>query len=252
MNTRAIRLSRTAATVGGAALLLASLIALVVAAFAPAKAADVLGGGKAPSPSCPTPKKDPPSRKVCQVVASVTAFQTTANGKRPRYRVPSDGHIVAWSIDLSRPNKEEQETLINGFDFGKPAARLAVVKQQSKSKFKLTKQSPIVQLSKFLGEEPVFTLNKPLRVKKGTVVALTTKSWTSNFAHEGKLTNEGDKWRASRSRRKCGDDPTKTSQENEDDLLESKPHRKVGSSRTYGCTYTRSRVLYRAYFVPSK
>ena len=34
------------------------------------------------------------------MVGAVTGFQTTANGKRAIFKVPSDGHIVAWSVDL--------------------------------------------------------------------------------------------------------------------------------------------------------
>ena len=90
-------------------------------------------------------------------------------------------------------------------------------------------------------------------MKKGVVVGLTTSTWVSNFASGGSLTANGDKWRASRSRRRCGDDPNKSGKENRDDLLESKPHIE-GRLRAaaYGCTYGDSRILYKAYFVPAR
>ena len=89
-------------------------------------------------------------------------------------------------------------------------------------------------------------------MQKKAVVGLTTQNWASNFAHDGRLTENGDKWRASRSRRKCGDDPNKSNKENRADLRESKPHKKVGTTRTYGCTYDEGRILYKAYFVPAR
>ena len=73
----------------------------------------------------------------------------------------------------------------------------------------------------------------------------------SNFAQLGDLTDNGDKWRASRKGDRCGDDPAKSSEENGADLLKSKPQRKIGSTRQYGCTYGMGRILYWAYFVPS-
>jgi hypothetical protein len=238
----------------GAALLLCGLIALIVAAVAPGKGAEVIGklGGKAP-PSCPTPKKPAKKpQKVCQALATVTGFQMVGNGKRAAMKVPQDGKLVAWSIDLSTPSASEQNSFTSTFDLGAPTARIAILKPKSKSDFKLAKQTPKVNLDHVLGTKPVFTLKSPLRIKKGTVIAISTASWVPNLAHEGELTANGDKWRASRSRKKCGDDPNKSDAENREDLLSGKPQKKVGTTRTYGCTYNSSRILYQAYYVPGK
>lgn len=238
----------------GASLFLGALVALVWVASAPGKAAEVLGaaGGKAP-PSCPTPEggagTDP---KFCLAFASVTGFQMVADGKRAQFKLPSDGHIVAWSVDTSEPAADEQNSFENELGYGAPAARLAVLKEVGKSQFKLAKQSPMVDLSAELGGEPIFTLADPLKVKKGTVVALSTSNWVPNLAHDGDLTAEGDKWRASRSRKKCGSDPDKSADENRQDILDSRAQKKVGTTRTYGCTYFPSRILYRAYYVPEE
>ena len=245
---------RPAVALAGAAAVLCTLIALVLAATAPGKAADILGnvGGKAP-PSCPTPKSgssatDP---KFCQAIASVTGFQMVGHGKRAALKVPKDGRIVAWSVDISEPSADEQNSFISTFKFGQPTARIAVLKPGSKSKFRLAKQSPKVDLTAELGTKPIFTLKSPLRVKKGSVIAISTANWIPNLAHDGALTANGDKWRASRSRKKCGTDPNKTPAENKADILASKPQKKVGTTRTYGCTYTASRLLYQAYYVPN-
>ncbi len=204
-------------------------------------AAEKLGkSGKTPNPTCPD---------SCFVFAKVTGFQTTANGKRALFKVPEDGHIVGWQVKISRPASDDIASLTG--DYGKSSARLSILKQKDKNSFKLTKASPKVDLTSSLGSAPIFTLGKPLRVKKGTIVALTTDSWVSDFAQLGKLTPDGDKWRASRGASKCGDDPNKSADENRADLLSSKPQLKQGTTRPYGCTYGSGRILYWAYFVPA-
>lgn len=255
MTRTALRSARSPLfAVAGAVGLLCALVGLVLAATAPGKGADVLGnvGGKAP-PSCPTPKSNSSSTdpKFCQAIASVTGFQMVGHSKRAAMKVPRDGKLVAWSVDISEPTAGEQNSFISTFDFGQPTARIAVLKETQKSKFKLAKQSPKVGLTHELGTEPIFTLSNPLRVKKGAVIAISTANWMSNLAHDGELTSNGDKWRASRSRKKCGTDPNKTPMQNQADILASKPQKKVGTVRTYGCTYTASRLLYQAYYVPT-
>lgn len=232
--------------------ILAILVALALTAIAPADSVKTIGGvrGKAP-PSCPTPKKKGKKpQKVCKTMASVTGFQMVAHGKKAPMRVREDGKIVAWSLELSKPSREERSSLSDGYDLGEPTAKLAVLKPQKKGKFKLTKQSRRVKLTSVLGTDPIFTLKKPLRVSKGTVIGITTSSWIPNFAHDGALTSQGDKWRASRDSDKCG--VRGTPDQIAAQLLAGKPQRKVGSVRRYGCTYTASRLLYKAYYVPVK
>ena len=199
-----------------------------------------------------TLKKDVyPASKQCFGVNTVTVFQTKAAGKGGTSKVPANGAIVAWSVDLAKPSEEEVNFFDDAFGGGS-TARLSILKAQGKGRYTLTKQSPRVDLTAAAGREPIFTLKKPLKVKKGLTVALTTETWLANFAHDGKLTSSGDRWRASRLKKRCGDDPQKSPQENEDDIFKSKPHTKKGSTRTYGCIYDSARVLYSAYFAPDK
>lgn len=236
-----------------AVLTLAALAAcLLVADLASGGAAKVIGSRDNPKPSCPTPNKNVyPAAKQCLGVNTVTAFQSKADGKGGISKVPANGSIVAWSVDLARPSESEVNFFTDAFD-GPTSARIAILRQQNKGRFKLTKQSPKVELTSVAGREPIYTLKKPLKVKKGLIVALTTNSWIANFAHDGKLTSAGDRWRASRLKKRCGDDPQKSPAENEDDLFKSKPHTKKGSSRTYGCIYDSARLLYSAYFATEK
>lgn len=234
------------------ALLAAAILAGSLAPGAEARKAKILGNQSAPPPSCPTPDKDRyPLHKLCLTFASVTGFQATANGQRAVFKAPARGHIIAWSVEMSRPNKEERNAFDGLFDGG-PVGQLALLRKTDGNQFKLTKQSPRVNLQSSFGEEPIFTLNDPLRVRKGVVVGLTTSTWIPNFAHDGKLGAKSDRWRASRGKKRCGNDRRKSDEENREDLLNSKPHLKVGSTRVYGCTYGSARVLYRAWFVPEK
>jgi len=240
------------------ALVLSACAALALAAGASfaadagKAAATVLGRtAKTPKPNCPTPGGDNvPAAERCQAMGRVTGFQVSADGRRALYKVREPGRIVAWSVDLSRPSKEEQEFFAEVLDkSGPPSARLSILKAKDGGQFKLVKQSPIVQLQPLLGNRPVFTLTDPLRVRPGLVVALTTPTWLSNLADAGAA--ESDAWRTSRDPGACGTETDDTPEENEADLTtRSRPQQKVGGVRSYACKYSGARILYRAYFAP--
>lgn len=217
--------------------LLALLVVLAASAGqAGASAATRLGATKkTPSPACP---------KTCFVAGSVTGFQTVADGKGSPFTIPSDGHIVAWSMDLGAPNAQDTD-IFNGYFpdnkyKGKPVARLSILKPKGKGKYKLTKQSPVISLDSRVGTQPVITLGKPLRVKKGQRVGITTPTWGPYF--QAGLPQGDNQWIASREPDKCGDKYAK----------EAKPQQNVGSTRNYGCRFNGDRLLYWAYFVPDK
>lgn len=210
-------------------------------AFGPPNRADaakarVLGKTRQdPRPSCPG--------NPCEAVGSVTGFQQEANGERRPFKIRQDGHIVAWSVDLSKPDRSQREFFGDFYEdnqFGKdPAAELAILKPQGDSQFKLKRRSPPVNLGSELGRTPLLTLRDPLKVKKGDIVALTIPTWLPNFAVE--LSRENS-WRASRAPKKC---------EGESDIRGGRPVTEVGKSRRFGCEYETARLLYWAYFVPS-
>lgn len=240
---------------------LAALAAVIASALllAPASGsradkgrASVIGRtASTPAPNCPTPNVDnPPANETCQVVNRVTGFQINADGGSGPFKVREPGTIVAWSADLSRPSKEEQNFFADEITkSGPPAARLSVLKPKGEGKFRLTKQSPVVALDPYLKERPVFTLTDPLRVRKGMIVALTTTSWIPDLAVKG--ASATDAWRASREPGQCGTEANDTPAENERDLKErSRPHQKAGGIRAYACTYSGARMLYWAYYVP--
>lgn len=207
-----------------------------------------------PRPNCPTPpdSQNPPADKACQAMARVTGFQVDADGRHNPFKVREAGSIVAWSISLSRPSKSEQKFFGTEISkSGPPSARLSIIKPKDDGRFKLIRQSPVVQLKSELGTKPIFTLTDPLKVKKGMFVALTTPSWVSNLADAG--ASDSDKWRTSRESGQCGTESSDSAAENEADLKKrSRPQQKVGGVRSYACDYDGARILYWAYFAPKR
>ncbi|HEY8465413.1 MAG TPA: hypothetical protein VIL04_01275 [Solirubrobacterales bacterium] len=241
---------------------IALLIGLATADAAPVR---ILGQTeRTPRPSCPTPQgNNVPSYKHCSAYGQVTGFQRNAGGRRGLYKVPRNGHIVAWSVRLSRkPDKEAFDifTRFGGTErYGNgPTAGISVIRKvkNKKRKYRLKRRSPIVQLRHYYGKEPIFTLEKPLKVRAGDIVALTTPTWVSNFATKARGANRPlsaqNVWVASRARKNCSiPSNVPPAQRPKWFFDHTSPHMKVGTERGYGCAYSRARILYRAWFVPA-
>ena len=234
-------------TVAIALALAAAVASVIVFGLSSANAAKsiVLGATKdTPKPACP----ETPSQG-CNVMGTVTGFGVSSNGKKGLYRIPGNGRIVAWSLDMSKPTKKEQALIgpqVEDKKYGMtPVARLAILKHKknkkgkSKSRYTLTKQSPILKIQPNFGHKPIYTLKKPLRVKKGQVAALTTPTYAPIYS--GASGGGTNTWKASRPSSKCADNQA----------AEAKPQMRKGTTRNYGCTLT-SRILYYAYFVKTK
>jgi hypothetical protein len=199
----------------------------------------VLGAAAPATPSCPT---------SCQAVGKTTGFQTSITGSKNPFSVSFRGRIVAWSIKTGAPSTKPNPNNNNQSDFdfftktfgGPPKARISVLKPIMKEVraghpiYKLKSQSPVEDLSQFLGQTTTFTLDTPLRVKPNNVVALTVPTWAPAFA----INQSADtKWQASRKRGKCNDTA---------DILAGTPQDALGTQRAYGCTYNTARLLYSA------
>jgi hypothetical protein len=225
-----------------ASLALCVLAGLTVANLADgARKAKVLGETRAKhKPTCP--------KEACQATAKVTGFQTAINGEKQIFKAPKNGHIVAWSIDLAKPDRTSLdffESTLASSRFGSGSfARIGVLNPKGKAKFKLTKQTPAVDLTRSLGDRPIFTLGKPIRVKKGRVLAVTVPSWTTNFALNA---GGNSQWLASRNPKRCN-----VGSGGEENREKSRPQMKVGTTRKYGCRYSGERILYWVYFLPEK
>jgi hypothetical protein len=153
---------------------------------------------------------------------------------------------VAWSIALSRPSSKETKTAKNQVALfnellGQPSqARIGIlrpVEDTQPPRYKLVRQSPTEVLNPYFGTTPIFTLDHPLAVLKGQVVALTVPTWAPMFAVE--LSPENT-WRGSRQAGHCV---------SEADIREGHPQQGVGKIKTYGCRYNQARLLYTATLV---
>lgn len=230
---------RPIATIACAALLASIPSALGGTARAEAK---VLGAAAPAEASCPA---------NCVVEARVTGFQTAVGRARNPFRVPAHGRIIAWSIKLGSPVKEDAKFFNE--KFGRSEARISILKpirvrrgrRPAKLRYRLLRQGPIQDLQPFFGETTTFGLSEPLRVRKGNIVALTMPTWAPVFS-----TGQDGKWRASRAPSdKRGPCSLRGGMAN---LEAGEPHQRPGSQRRYGCVYNGARLLYTARFVPAK
>ncbi len=195
--------------------------------------AELLGKtNRTADPLCPQP---------CSVTATVTGFQSKVQGEEKPFQVRRDGRIVAWAVQLGKPNKEDRkffEENLGSRSFGNgPVARISILKKKGKGRFKLVKQGPATNVSSFFNNRGVITLTDPLRVRKGQTVALTVPTWLPDLVPPGDAPQS--LWRASRPASEC----------NSGSAADARPQQKVGSVREYGCFFS-DRLLYWAYFVP--
>jgi hypothetical protein len=214
----------------------AAVTAIGVALPADAANSKVLGKPRsAPPPECPG---------NCTAFVSATGFQVEARGKKNIFKAPEDGKLVAFSVDVSKPNKDERNFFQRHFGHD-VKTRIAVLKRLEHNRFRLLRQSPKVNLNSLLGREQFFTLNEPLKIRKGNILALTVPTWLPALASG--LPPSQTKWRASREKGKCGG----PGREGRREVKQGRPQQKVGSERKYGCTYNLDRLLYWGYYVPA-
>ncbi len=241
--------SRPWALTAGAACLLAVLVA-----FAAPREADsaplqvvVLGQtAETPPASCPGKVVNGEEITPCRVEGHVTGFQAIADGVVKPYEAPFEGKIVAWSITLAKPSTKETDTTTDEVGFfneflGPPAeARIGILRPIEGSnppKYTLVRQSPIEVLNPYFGSTPVFALDHPLTVLQGQVVALTIPTWAPMFAFNVSADNT---WRGSRLPEHCVA---------KEDIQGGHPQQGVGKTKTYGCYYSKARLLYTATLV---
>jgi hypothetical protein len=201
---------------------------LVLPAVAPAKVIEIGRATEAeelPTPSCP--------RSPCFAVSRTTGYQAKVGTNRGLVRVPENGRIVAWTIRLSKPGPRQIE-FFNQRLGGPPAAGLSILRPGKRLFGRVVAQSPVVQLTDFLGQSVQFPLETSISVRKNSIVALTVPTWAPALA-----TGLGSdtSWRASRPAGDCDDTSTQTAQADVRDLAQ------------YRCLYQRVRLSYSATLV---
>jgi hypothetical protein len=206
---------------------LAALFALAAAAPASADVKELGSSTAFPAASCPTD---------CQAIGQVTGYQVQIGSQKNPMQITKPGKIVAFTIALGKPNKDQTQFFNNLFG-NEPEARLSILTLgHRKRRATLKAQSEIFKLSQYFGSTPTFALAKPIAVGPRDVVALTVPTWAPAFA-----VNLGadQAWRSSRSSENCNDVQQPAAQQT------------LKTTRSYSCFYRTARLLYSATYIPN-
>jgi len=179
------------------------------------------------TPSCPA--------SPCLAVSRTTGFQVKVGTNKTLSNVPKAGSIVAWTINLGKPNAT-QVKFFNANEGGAAEAGISILQPQKKPNltYKLVAVSPTVKLEKYFGKTVQFPLERSIPVKKGYIVALTVPTWAPSLALGfGKDTS----WRASREKKQCSSTSSQSTQTS------------IGSAVQYYCLYQTARLTYSATLV---
>jgi hypothetical protein len=185
-------------------------------------------GPTGPAASCPS--------APCEVVSETTGMQVKVGRYNSPLRVPRNGTIVAWTIELSLPTAA-QIAFFNKNEGGTAEAAIAVLKNTKGLGYQLVAQSPLVQLSPFFGEKAQFALTTTIPVTTGERIGLTVPTWAPALAiAQGKNVS----WRASRPKNTCtnaAEASTETAQT------------RLNAVAQYSCLYQTAQLLYSATLV---
>ena len=216
---------------------LAALVALAVPVVASGKVVQ-LGEAKPalPSSNCP--------ENPCEALYQVTGYQERAEGTKERpYVIRRDGQILAFTVKLGRLRADQIASFTRSFG-GAPSVRLSILRRGKKrgrrNEHRVLAKSEVYEVENRLGSTPTFVLDKPMRVERGNIVALTVPTWLPALASGQE---ESTLWRSSRRRGRCGSagPPAK---------LAPPAPQGVGKLAKWACNYTTARLLYTATYVP--
>jgi hypothetical protein len=213
------------------------LAALALPSSASARIVELGGTGDTATLNCPGTAED-----LCVAAVRMTGYQGRVSGgpKNPFY-IRRDGHLVAFTVQLSKPTTEE--TAFFNDNFGAPStARISVLRRgttrKTRLQHRLINQSDRFALNSYFGSKPTFVFDRPIPVKKGNWIALTVPTWAPLLAKDQARTNW---WRSSRPSDSC-EPPRSLRQFALEDLREV---------ATFGCTYHAARLIYSVTYVPS-
>jgi hypothetical protein len=217
-----------------------ALLAAALAVLAPAASARIIElGGTADAAPLNCPQQ---GDTLCVAAVRMTGYQGRSSGgpKNPFY-IRRDGHLLAFTVQLSKPTEEEIDFF--NTNFGTPAmARISVLRRGTTRKtrldHRLIRQSDRFRLDPYLGSKPTFVFDRPIPVKKGNWIALTVPTWAPLLASPIARENW---WRSSRPKDSCNP-PESLGQFAMEDLREV---------TRFGCTYHAARLMYSVTYVPS-
>lgn len=207
----------------------ALLVVLLAPAAAPAKTIEVGRASEAeelPQPSCPN--------SPCFAVSRTTGYQAKVGPTRGLMTVPKTGRLVAWTIALGNPGKQQTEFFDQRLG-GESRAQITVLDPQAKLRSQVMAHGTPRRLAPFFGSTVQFALTRSIRVRKGWVVALTVPTWAPALSVG---LGADTSWRASRARGDCEDTQAQTAQLAAEQVAQ------------YFCLYRTARLTYTATLIP--
>jgi hypothetical protein len=222
-------------------LTLAALVAaaVVLAAAAPA-GAGIVQLGAAPDrmkPGCQGKAiPDAQEQATCRVITKTTAYQAANGSKKAPVVVKRRGWIVALSLRLGNPDKDEIHFFNTNYG-GTPRVGVAVLRPVKGQRLhrELVAQGPLIHVQPYFGGVSDFALRTPLRVRAGDYVGITVPTWAPLIAVNQAQTYS---WRASRQRKK---------QCNSKFLLTRATQiGALGDEKLFACSYETARLTYTA------
>lgn len=212
------------------------VLSLAIAVASNATVREISDGAEFNAPTC--------QDSNCQVITRTTAYQLETAGKKNPYRVPKSGQLVAYTLYLPKVTNNRPSYVYryfaNAFN-GAPTARISVLRpaprRGTRYRYSLVAQSDRINVKDYLGSTPSFALPKPIPVRRGDVIGITTDSWLPSF----RVTDDqASSWRASRPKGKC------VAGENSVNFKAPRMHRTLKQVKVYACGYKGSRLLYKA------
>ena len=148
------------------------------------------------------------------------------------------GRIVAWTVTLGKPNSTQVKHFEETKALGASTANFTVLRPKKKLKHTVVQQGPTTTFTKYFGKTVTIPLTRTIAVRKGDVIALTSKSWIPVMAVNQPSTSS---WRASRGKGKC------------DDIESGKDYSQTKLKKTvqYACLYRGVQLLYSVTIVPN-
>lgn len=169
----------------------------------------------------------------CLALAVTTGYQAKVGTTRAPMVVPKDGRIVALTVGLGKPSQKQIDFFMKSpYRFGTASVQLTILDPRTKLRYRAIRQSETFKVEPFFGRTVQFPLARTLPVKKGQVVAITSRTWAPILA-TADLGNDTS-WRASRAKGSCDNAAAPTAQVQPNQLTQ------------YYCLYGKERLNYSA------
>jgi hypothetical protein len=211
------------------ALITFAACAMTVLGVPAVASAEIIELGAQPAttpPSCPA--------QPCLAVSRTTGYQAKVGPTRGLMTVPKTGRLVAWTIALGNPGRQQTEFFDERLG-GESKAQITVLDPRARLRSQVMAHGTPRRLAPYFGSTVQFALTRSIRVRKGWVVALTVPTWAPALSVG---LGADTSWRASRARGDCEDTQAQTAQLDDEQVAQ------------YFCLYRTARLTYTATLIP--